>query len=324
MKIIISLVVLLGIMNIGKCQIDIGHAVELDAKNNILIFQSEDHVRLVADDLERQHTANERNKNAPAPEISDQAADASSEQGTKNGQEALAAFEESLRFRSLRAILQAKVDQWLKEDGENLKTEPADSHIVGVVHRTLLNEFFEIKVGKVYHKLSPSGNVQFATLDELLRARADAGVTLTSSPLRKLQPALCRTFVFNQGYKYCNDNRRRVKYIIGHYWFLGYIATTTTLCHSKGLFGWWWPVNCYNEAKVYGSVSAPAYIGNGQWDYNQCKTPQAFNTAGWYTYGWWFWVTQNYGVISRTKSGWVKGRHYSACCPGYFYTALYF
>ena len=323
MKAIVSLVLLLGIMNIARCQEGL-ELPRVDSENNILIFSSQDHVKAVAGYLEKLLAADPLGfKQASAEGISDESADASSEQGTKNGEEGLAEFEAKLGFRSLRAELQSKVDEWLRSDGDNLRTEPADSHIQSAAHRALLNSFFEIQVGNAYHKLSPSGQQEFKTLDELMKARQDAGTSQDPSAIRKLQPYLCRTFVFNQGYKYCSDNKRRVKYIIGHYWFFGYYATATTLCQKKGLFGWWWPVLCYNNASVYGYTSAPAVI-NGVYQLNRCEKQLAFNTAGWTAYGWFFVIVHNYGVISMTKSGWVKGRHYSACCPGYFYTQLIF
>ena len=111
MKAIIKIVVLLGIINIGISQVDPNLKVQFDEKNNILIFQSEDDVKSIADHLKRQLSADPlSSQRASAEQIEDREADASSEQGTKNGQEVLADFEKKIGFRSLRAVLQERVD----------------------------------------------------------------------------------------------------------------------------------------------------------------------------------------------------------------------
>lgn len=89
-------------------------------------------------------------------------------------------------FKSLRAIISAKEEEWLIQQGDtdvlNEKADPDNHFIVDDVERALLNEFAEVKIGNFYHRFFDWGVVKTENYDSLKRIRTQQ-ITSSSVPM---------------------------------------------------------------------------------------------------------------------------------------------
>ena len=239
-------------------------------------------------------------------------------------QSAYQQFENAVGFKSLRAVLQAKRVEATSDDTAKLADVDENGHSFVLLQgdQAVLDPLYRIIIANNCRQLRQDG-------DHPCQKDTTSAATalILKGAARRLQASVCKTNYFNWGHYYCPSNeKRRIRWGVGHYWwFFKYRAYAYTGCQRRGIFNWWWPTLNWNLARAYGSVSRPEIV-RCDVENNLCYNQHTFNTV-WsldYSYGWGFFRTHTVCVPTRTRSGWVRGQHYSSCCGYYYYSALYF
>lgn len=235
-------------------------------------------------------------------------------------------FENSLQFKSLRANIQSK-RKVPSDDGSDKQPEEDendDTFVLLPADQAVLDDKYRIIIGNECRQLREDGDFpcqkDVSPLEPTLFLNRNGGE-------RRLQAHLCKTNKFNWGYYYCPFNqKRRIRWGVGHYWwFFKYRAFAYTACQRRWIFNWWWPTLSWNLARAHGSVSRPEIV-RCDIENNSCLNQHVFNTV-WsfnYSFGWGWFRTHTVCVPTKTKSGWVRGQHYSSCCGNFYNSVLYF
>ena len=325
-----SLVSLILMINIGGSQIDPGTS-GVTNENGILVFRSFDHLEKVISDIEALQAGIEskiaekcdQSSSLGRPQTEDALDDCTSQFRDQDGS-AFAEFEDGLGFKSLRRILEYQRTEYLKSESSDVSPdkEPGTHFIGRPQDQAVLNSLAQVKIGDKYHQLTETEHLIFNSREELDKActSSSAQIDIFAGKSRRLQSAFCRTNVFSFGYYICpNVKYRRIRWVVGHYWwFFSYRTYAYTSCQRRLFFSWWWfPTFTVNLARSWGRVSNPIIVGCSIQN-NTCRSMYTFNTlfSTNFSQGWGFFRTHTVCVPTKTASGWVRGQHQSKCCPG--------
>jgi hypothetical protein len=292
----------------------------ITVKNGMLHFQDMDHVRNTLDNIYNAYLTHENkflnsNPGKTGEELMD------IEEATNfNDYLPYEHFESTLNFNSLRKKIQSDFVEY-QNSGLDNDSDPENHFIIEEPVQTILNEFEEVTIGGSIYKFYENGYIRIidGSYSTLLAIRSNKN---SIEKFKNVEIEGDIDFFMNKSSSGCNGHRalsdkytsggRRIKWRVAIQtlpWSRYVIAQSRNYVKKNGR---WKKFRCHTKCRVWGDISDYTTLEDGN-KVADCDKALTFNVQnGVYSdkYNTKSWQHKVF-VSTRTKSGWIKGYHYS-------------
>lgn len=255
-------------------------------------------------------------------DLDEEALNAKEEEIAFNEEKPLYDFENFLNFNSLHQQIAIEEEQWLSQEELDMGNDPDDHFVFEEELRSLLNADGEVQIGNSIYKLTEDGYFEITDGDLNSLAIIDNNNKNYNSLPKNIifvgnensflksddddNNDDCRSWKSKSSFKKKGD--KRIKWKVKHStWPWDRYASAKTTNYKKKKRGWK-KYRAYTKTKVYGFISDKNADGSAD-----CTKKLNFNPDNNYAvHNSKKSVKHKIIVLTKTKSGWIKGYHYGA------------
>lgn len=301
----------------GKSMGDLTSSITVE--NGMLKFRDMEHIKRTIDGLYNSYLNHEDDFLSFYPDKSGEELMKIEDSISFNEYKPYEEFEVALSFSSLRSKIQQDYIEYMNS-GRDDNSDPENHFIIEKSIQTVLNTHEEVIIGESIYKFYEGGYIRivdgnystlllirkdFSLVYKLDNVEVEGGVEFFDN-----KSASCRGHKGRTGKKDSGSRRIKWRIAIQTYPWNRYVIAESTNYLKQG--NRWKKFRCHTKCRVWGEISDYEEFPDGTKEAN-CDKPFTFNTQNgvfsdkYNTKSW----QHKVFVSTRTKSGWVKGYHYS-------------
>lgn len=219
-------------------------------------------------------------------------------------------FSDFFEYYSLFKRIDEEEKTWLNNVELDLLNDPDDHFIFDEELRAMLNVDNEVQIGNIIYKFTEDGYYEILDGDLKSLMMLDQGVE--SKNINFIgdfndKSTDCKSNKTKSGFK--ESGSKKIKWKVAHltYPWDRYVKTKTKNYKKETFLGitYWSVYRTQCSTRVYGYISGDEGDCSTQLEFNTSTGPFAYESKA-------KWVKQKVYVLTKTKSGWVKGHHNGA------------